>query len=60
MPSWGGLSGGEWSEIGQAGLRLSLPAAGYTVQTATPDGTVREQQIVIPAGGEVLVRPDPT
>ena len=60
MPSWQGLSGGEWTEIGQAGLRLSVPAGSYTVQAMRPDGTVREQQVVVPAGGQVLVRPDPT
>jgi len=59
-PSWPGLSGGEWAEVGSAGLRVSLPAGGYAVQTVGPDGAVREQQVVVPAGGQVLVHPDPT
>jgi protocatechuate 3,4-dioxygenase beta subunit len=58
MPLWQGLSGGEWAEVGSAGLRVSLPAGGYAVQTAGPDGAVREQQVVVPAGGQVLVHPD--
>lgn len=57
-PSWQGLSGGEWAEVGSAGLRVSLPAGGYAVQTVGPDGTVGEQQVVVPAGGEVTVRPE--
>jgi hypothetical protein len=59
-PSWQGLSGGEWAEVGSAGLRVSLPAGGYAVQTVGPDGAVREQQVVVPAGGQVLVHPDQT
>jgi hypothetical protein len=57
--SWQGTSRGEWSEIGSAGLRLPLlPAAIYVVQAVGPDGTVREQQVVVPAGGEVTLRPE--
>jgi 5-hydroxyisourate hydrolase-like protein (transthyretin family) len=57
-PSWQGLSGGEWAEIGSAGLRLSLPAAIYTAEIVAPDGTAREQQVGVPPGGEAMIRPE--
>ena len=57
-PSWQGLSGGEWAEVGSAGLRVALPAGGYAVQTVGPDGTVHEQWVVLPAGSETMVRPE--
>jgi hypothetical protein len=55
--SWQSLSRGEWTDVGLAGLRLSLPAGRYTAQTVGPDGAVHEQQVVVPPNGEVMIRP---
>ena len=58
MYSWQNPSRGEWAELPAGGMRLQVPAGPCTVQTIGPDGVIHEQQAIVPADGEVTVRPE--
>jgi hypothetical protein len=58
MYSWQNPSRGEWGELPAGGTRMQLPVGSCTVQTIGPDGVMHEQQAVVPAQGEVTVRPE--